>query len=313
LNGDGTNAAADGSDTFFVAPSPTWTFQIDGDDPVPPASPGDRIAFDLSGVTGTAFAGAGAGAGTFSFANRRPVSFAEVEQFPDYVAPTVAAPEFVYQFDAPHRVRYRFSEAMDPASFQASDLTVRMVPGGTAYTPTAVSYDANTQTATFTFATGFTLPNGNYRATLTGAGVTDAAGNGLAGDHAFDFFSLIGDVNRDRSVNGTDFAILAGNFGKTGMTFAQGDLNGDGSVNGTDFALLAGNFGKTVPAPQASVAGTAGAAGGATAEAPAPHAVGKALPRRRATPARKVAVPPRTVPAREPNTVTRRRSINAPS
>ena len=58
-------------------------------------------------------------------------------------------------------------------------------------------------------------------------------------------------------MDGTDFAILAGNFGKTGMTYAQGDLNGDGKVNGTDFAMLAGNFGKTVPAPAAVVASAA--------------------------------------------------------
>jgi hypothetical protein len=58
---------------------------------------------------------------------------------------------------------------------------------------------------------------------------------------------LQGDVNLDGAVNGSDFAILAGNFGKTGMSHAQGDLNGDGSVNGSDFALLAGSFGKSIP------------------------------------------------------------------
>ena len=47
-------------------------------------------------------------------------------------------------------------------------------------------------------------------------------------------------------MDGSDFAILAGNFGKTGMTYAQGDLNGDGRVDGSDFAILAGNFGRSV-------------------------------------------------------------------
>ena len=119
---------------------------------------------------------------------------------------------------------------------------------------TAVAAEAVAATATFTFAAGFAFPNGNYRATLTGAGVTDVAGNALRENHVFDFFALTGDVNRDRSVNGTDFAILAGNFGKSGMAYAQGDLNGDGFVNGSDFALLAGNFGRTVPAPAALTA-----------------------------------------------------------
>jgi Calx-beta domain/Dockerin type I domain len=279
LNGDGAGAGtADGADTFSVAPNPTWAFQIDGGDPLPPASPGDRLGFDLAGVTGTTFTPSGAGAGTFTFSNRRPVNFTRLEQFPDYVAPTVVVPELVYQSGAPHRLRYRFSEPIDPASLQPADLTLSAVPTGPAFSPVSVSYDAATQTATFTFAAGFTFPNGNYRATLSGPGVTDAAGNAMAGDHVFDFFFLTGDVNRDRFVNGTDFAILAGNFGKTGMTYAQGDLNGDGNVNGSDFALLAGNFGRAVPQPQPAVAlasrPTAGAATARGAPASAARAAG---------------------------------------
>jgi hypothetical protein len=117
-----------------------------------------------------------------------------------------------------------------------------------------VAYDPGLSTATFTFSAA--LANANYRAVLAGAGVSDAAGNVMAANHSIDFFALAGDVNRDRAVNGTDFAILAGNFGKSlGMTYATGDLNGDGSVNGSDFATLAGNFGRTVPAPVVTVAG----------------------------------------------------------
>jgi hypothetical protein len=78
----------------------------------------------------------------------------------------------------------------------------------------------------------------------------------MAADHVQTFFVLHGDINRDRAVNGSDFAILAGNFGKTGMTYAQGDVNGDGSVNGSDFAILAGNFGNTLPATAPAVVAT---------------------------------------------------------
>lgn len=52
-----------------------------------------------------------------------------------------------------------------------------------------------------------------------------------------------GDANLDGSVNGSDFALLAGNFGRTGRGWSLGNFNGDDSVNGTDFALLAGHFG----------------------------------------------------------------------
>jgi autotransporter-associated beta strand protein len=59
-------------------------------------------------------------------------------------------------------------------------------------------------------------------------------------------YTLYGDINQDGAVNGTDFGILAGNFGKnvTGG-WEDGDLTYAGSVNGTDFGLLAGNFGKS--------------------------------------------------------------------
>jgi hypothetical protein len=54
-----------------------------------------------------------------------------------------------------------------------------------------------------------------------------------------------GDANFDSAINGSDFALLAGNFGRAGdRTWRQGDFNGDQAVNGTDFALLAGNFGR---------------------------------------------------------------------
>jgi hypothetical protein len=118
----------------------------------------------------------------------------------------------------------------------ASDFTLSVSGGG--LDPTAAVWAA---------ASG--LPNGNYRATLPAGSVADGAGNSLTSDYVLDFFVLAGDINRDRFVNGIDFAILATNFGRTGVAYAEGDLSGDNSVNGTDFAVLAGNFGKSVPAP----------------------------------------------------------------
>jgi hypothetical protein len=165
------------------------------------------------------------------------------------VTPAVTAAGFVYASGGTHRVRFTFNQDVQ-ASLSAADLAVRKLgEGGGAVAASSPTYDAATQTATFAFGALANLPNGNYRATLLAAGVTNAAGTPLATDHVIDFFVLAGDVNRDRSVNGSDFAILAGNFGKTGMTYAQGDLTGDGSVNGSDFAILAGNFGRSVPAP----------------------------------------------------------------
>jgi hypothetical protein len=75
------------------------------------------------------------------------------------------------------------------------------------------------------------------------------AGNVMSVNAVLNFFVLRGDVNRSRTVDGTDFAILAGNFGKAGQTYATGDLSGNGTIDGTDFAILAGNFGKSLPQP----------------------------------------------------------------
>ncbi|MBK8022474.1 MAG: hypothetical protein IPK19_13865 [Chloroflexi bacterium] len=59
---------------------------------------------------------------------------------------------------------------------------------------------------------------------------------------------LIGDINRDGSVNISDFSILAAAFGSaTGSATYNpaADLNMDLAVNISDFSLLAANFGKT--------------------------------------------------------------------
>jgi ELWxxDGT repeat protein len=174
-----------------------------------------------------------------------------------WVLPDATAPRATgHAFDAPAQaLRVTFSENVS-GTLDASDLALTNLTTGQTVPAVSVtvSFDAATRTASFTFpglARG-ALPDGNYRATLPAGSLADRWGNAMAGPAAFDFFVLAGDINRDRAVNGTDFAILAGNFGKTGMTFAQGDLNGDGRVDGSDFAILAGNFGKSLPAPPAA-------------------------------------------------------------
>jgi fibronectin-binding autotransporter adhesin len=95
-------------------------------------------------------------------------------------------------------------------------------------------------------------------------------------------YTLYGDINLDGNVNGSDFAILAGNFGHnvTGG-WEQGDLNYNGTVNGSDFSLLAGNFGKsatgqaiTVPASDWAALYAFAAANGLLADVPEPRMSG---------------------------------------
>ena len=175
----------------------------------------------------------------------------------DTVPPAVNASSFLFDGVTlpapPHRLTYTFSENVS-ASLGANDLLLENLTSGQTVPATsiAVSYNAATNTATFTFP-GFTngiLPDGRYRATLLAAGVTDAAGNPLATNHVSNFYFLQGDANHDANVNLADFNVLAANFGQSNRIFSQGDFNYDGQVNLNDFNILASRFGRTV-APSA--------------------------------------------------------------
>jgi arabinogalactan endo-1,4-beta-galactosidase len=94
-------------------------------------------------------------------------------------------------------------------------------------------------------------------------------------------YALYGDLNLDGVVNGTDFAILAANFGSSAQRWDQGDLNYDGVVNGSDFALLAANFGQSaaggaiaLPASQWAALDAFAAAHGLLADLPEPTGFG---------------------------------------
>ena len=56
-------------------------------------------------------------------------------------------------------------------------------------------------------------------------------------------YTLLGDANLDGVVNGTDFSILAANFGLGTTNWDQGNFLYGTTVNGSDFAALAANFG----------------------------------------------------------------------
>jgi hypothetical protein len=90
-------------------------------------------------------------------------------------------------------------------------------------------------------------PDGNYTISFNSAGVTDAQWNPLGGNTSFNFFALAGDADRNKTVDTTDFNLLASNFGATPRNFSQGDFNYDGTVDTTDFNMLAANFSDVLP------------------------------------------------------------------
>jgi hypothetical protein len=153
-----------------------------------------------------------------------------------------------------------FSENVGPA-LSAGDLLLENLTTGLTIDPATmlVAYDAGANVATITFPgqPDQVLPDGNYRATIAAAGVTDIAGNALASDHVMTFFFLQGDANRDARVNLGDFNILAANFGQSGRDFTHGDFNYDGTVNLSDFNILAGRFGQVLAPPSPGATGPA--------------------------------------------------------
>jgi hypothetical protein len=199
--------------------------------------------------------------------------------------------EFVFATN-PNALRYTFNEDVQ-ASLSTGDVAVRTVPGDAAVALANLTYDATANTAVLTFSG--VLPNGNYRATLTGAGVQDRAGNALAADNVLDFYYLAGDINRDRAVDSSDFSILATNFGRAGQSYANGDLNGDGRVDSSDFSILASNFGQRVPAPAPMASSLVSSVTTATLTATRPTTV---TTRPLSAPSRRTPVRPQRTPAK---------------
>jgi hypothetical protein len=167
------------------------------------------------------------------------------------VGPTVSLPQFNY-LSPPQSLQFTFSENVK-ASLNASNLVLKNLTTNSII-PTAnisLNYDIN-NVATFTFP-GYlygALPDGNYGATLTAAGITDTSGHPLAADYTFDFYFLNGDANRDRSVGFADLVAVAQNYGATsGVNFAKGDFTYDGKVDFADLVIVAQKYGTSLPLP----------------------------------------------------------------
>jgi type VI protein secretion system component Hcp len=168
----------------------------------------------------------------------------------DRVAPAIAAAALDYSVN-PNRIRVTFGE--DVKSLSKDDLVIKALGAGAPPAPAFAdfSYDSKAHVAVWTFASP--LPDGNYSASLAAGSVTDLAGNPI-GSATFDFFSLAGDANHDRTVDFNDLVALAQNYNTSGKTFAQGDFNYDGSVDFNDLVILAQRYNTTLAMPGGAAA-----------------------------------------------------------
>lgn len=146
------------------------------------------------------------------------------------------------------------------ASLDSTDLQLWNLTTEEAVDPAnmAVNYNASNQTATFTFpslgATGQSLPNGDYTATLDASSITGSAGQTLDGnadgiggdDHSFHFYRLFGDLDGDRDVDSSDLFGLheAWRSVSTQLEYNPAlDSDGDGDVDSADLFPFHKTFG----------------------------------------------------------------------
>jgi len=210
---------------------------------------GTSLVVDATpGVTGSSvaspFASAFKGAVWFPAANRLWVT-------PDIVPPAITAATF--DPAAKPTVKLQFDQELDaPPTADDFELVNRFTKALVPANALQVDYDSTTFQATLTFITesGQPLLDGDYRLTLRGGSVTDPAGNPLPTDYTFDFFTLTGDANHDRSVDFNDLVKLAQSYNTTGSkTYADGDFTGDGNVNFNDLVILAQHYNTSLPDP----------------------------------------------------------------
>jgi hypothetical protein len=165
-------------------------------------------------------------------------------------APKVVSTSFPYA-TAANQIQFTFDQDMLSSSFAAGDLVLTNVNGGAVPAVQSVQYNSATKTATFFVPSGG-FADDNYTATLAAGSVSSSYGTPTSVAYSFNFFSLIGDANHDRTVNVLDFNVLATNYGKAG-NFTQGDFDYSGTISSSDFAILASQYGKTVAAPSGSM------------------------------------------------------------
>jgi hypothetical protein len=170
----------------------------------------------------------------------------------DAIPPRVTFADFHYQ-SLPHAVAFTFDEDLAGAGLSASDATFLNLTTGLEVGVNGYGFDPATHTLTF-FFNGI-VPDGNYRATVHAAGLTDDAGNPVDGngdgvggdDYTFTFYFLNADTNRDRAVDFADLIVLAQHYNQPGHPWALGDHNYDGVVDFLDLVVLAQRYNTALP------------------------------------------------------------------
>src|SRR5262245_19374020 len=205
------------------------------------------VAMDATGNVAISWNGEGQdGSGYGVYAQRYAVA----------TCPAITASQFVWDSAAQH-IDFKFDQDVS-ASLTSSDFVLANLTTQTTISSAGivVSWNGTLKRATLTFPAlpNGSLPDGDYRVTVPGAGVTNAIGTPLIVDYTFDFFSLAGDADHDRDVDVNDLGILATNWQQSPRTFSQGDFDYSGTVDVNDLGILASHWQQGLPATSAPAA-----------------------------------------------------------
>jgi hypothetical protein len=178
MTGTVTVKLGNGADTISFPPVTLSTYIIQGGNPT--TSPGDTLKLAFAAATSPVFTPGGTGAGSYTFSNRKPMSYTGIEtKTIDSVAPTVLAQHFD---PATSTMSYQFSEDVGPALFSTGFRMKNLnTGGGVNFDNIEYNFDTSTNTASYAFPglPGGVLPDAAYLATLSEA--TDQAGNVMTG------------------------------------------------------------------------------------------------------------------------------------
>jgi hypothetical protein len=90
-----------GNETYNVTPSSNTTFNVHGNNPTPPASPGDSLFVDYTGVTSPSLnktSTPNGFQGAFTFGNRKPVNFTTIETLNCTTPITITCPAGIAKY-----------------------------------------------------------------------------------------------------------------------------------------------------------------------------------------------------------------------
>ncbi len=145
-----------------------------------------------------------------------------------------------------------FSERVVLPSTPALAFTLTRAGGDTVSLNASVDNTGPATVVTLTFADNAafgSLNDGNYTLTVLAAQVQDVAQNQLGSNATHTFHRLFGDVNGDRTVDGTDFAAFGNTFGLSvgDAGFLLGfDYDANNTIDGSDFGEFGNRFGTSI-------------------------------------------------------------------